>query len=196
MNESELKRWVKSQNRNRFFAPSGFSKQEVIDIIEGAVDQENALIRQKNRRRHEQHLKNMARFGNKPRNRKVRTGKVARQVRQGFKLADKLTNTIKVRPSDSKEMKYIFKLSGEEGSCVYPFTREIATDVNQNIRDAANCHMSFEEIFAQTIGHEMIHQILFDWFGYIVSGQFDNICFHKYKNFKYWIGGVGGSKDR
>lgn len=54
---------------------------------------------------------------------------------------------------------------------------------------------TFTQHFMQIVSHEFIHQIITDIESDDASCDFDNICYRKYKRFKYWTGGVGGDKD-
>ena len=72
------------------------------------------------------------------------------------------------------------------------FSRIISFRIN-DIRTAATKEgITFDDLFAHCASHELIHQILFDDYGYDMSVKFDWVCYTKYKKFKHWIGGVGG----
>lgn len=77
-------------------------------------------------------------------------------------------------------------------ACINTEERVMYLRINAIMNKATDIGMTFDDLFALCVSHELIHQLLFDMEGDSTSDAFDNICYKEYKDIKHWIGGVGG----
>lgn len=68
-------------------------------------------------------------------------------------------------------------------------------DITRMIEYAERYGLTFAEVFMHTISHELIHQIITDVETDDASDKLENICIEKYEKMKYWIGGIGATKE-
>ena len=88
-----------------------------------------------------------------------------------------------------------FHMSGDEGGAIDTNKRIHYVSVTGLIRGAKHEGMTFEKRFMHSVSHEIIHQIIYDILDDDDSWDFDHICYDKYNQMKYWIGGVGATKE-
>jgi len=93
-----------------------------------------------------------------------------------------------------KDIEIIWSKSFNSGGNIDTESRQMYINVGHIEKRARMQHMTFTELFMQVISHEYIHQIIYDIENDKASCDFDHICYKKYKDFKHWIGGVGGDK--
>jgi len=75
-------------------------------------------------------------------------------------------------------------------------TREMRISALE-IKTLAKKHgLSFFDAYTKIISHEIMHQVIYDNINDEASCDFDNICYRKYSNIKYWVGGVGGNNGK
>ena len=74
-------------------------------------------------------------------------------------------------------------------------TREMNLDMSIIKELAQKSKCTFTDVFSHVVSHEIIHQIIYDEIDNSTSTDFDNICYAKHRDLKYWIGGVGGQKS-